>query len=179
MIITDYIAVACGIISAYNIRTELPFWNDASGLHVDFFYGYIITPIVLILVLLLNNAYRMDKAYWDKIKIIFRSITMGIVGSIVLMYAGHIIDNVSRLFVGLSYLFILLYVIILQYILVQILMKLKLLYIPILLVGSRKTAELIDCYYDRMLINYYKIIGFVDDNLKSVLLDQKYPRLGG
>ena len=129
MIIIDYIAVACGIISAYNIRTELPFWKDASGLHVDFFYGYIITPIVLILVLLLNNAYRMDKAYWDKIKIIFRSITMGIVGSIVLMYAGHIIDNVSRLFVGLSYLFILLYVIILQYILVQILMKLKLLYI--------------------------------------------------
>ena len=47
---------------------------------------------------------------------------MGIVVSIVLMYVGHIIDNVSRLFVGLSYLFILLYVIILQYILVQILM---------------------------------------------------------
>ena len=104
---------------------------------------------------------------------------MGIAVSIVLMYAEHIIDNVFRLFVGLSYLFILLYVIILQYILVQILMKLKLLYIPILLVGAGKTAELVDCYYDRMLINYYKIIGFVDDNLKSVLLDQKYPRLGG
>ena len=39
-----------------------------SGLHVDLFYGDIITPIIL--VLLLNNAYRMDKAYWDKIKII-------------------------------------------------------------------------------------------------------------
>ena len=101
---------------------------------------------------------------------------MGIVVSIVLMYAEHIIDNVFRLFVGLSYLFILLYVIILQYILVQILMKMKLLYIPILLVGAGKTAELVDCYYDRMLINYYKIIGFVDDNLRSVLLDQKYPR---
>ena len=63
---------------------------------------------------------------------------MGIVVSIVLMYAGHIIENVFRLFVGLSYLFILLYVIILQYILVQILMKLKLLYIPILLVGAGK-----------------------------------------
>lgn len=120
MIIIDYIAITCGIISVYNIRIELPFWNGVSGLHVDFFYGYIITPIIL--VLLLNNAYRMDKAYWDKIKIIIWSITMGIVVSIVLMYAGHIIDNVSRLFVGLSYLFILLYVIILQYILVQILM---------------------------------------------------------
>ena len=70
-----------------------------------------------------------------------------------------IIDNVSRLFVGLSYLFILLYVIVLRYILVQILIKLKLLYIPILLVGAEKTAELVYHYYDRMLINYYKIIG--------------------
>lgn len=88
-----------------------------------------------------------------------------------------IIDNVSRLFVGLSYLFILLYVIVLRYILVQILIKLKLLYIPILLVGAEKTAELVYHYYDRMLINYYKIIGFVDDNPKSVLLAQKYSRL--
>lgn len=43
---------------------------------------------MFILVLLLNNAYSMDKAYWDKIEIIFRSITIGIVVSIVLMYAG-------------------------------------------------------------------------------------------
>ena len=179
MIIVDYIAVVCGIISACNIRTALPFWNGTNSLHVDFFYGYVITPIVFIIVLLLNSAYNMDKAYWDKIKIIFRSITIGIVVSIVLMYAGHIIDNVSRLFVGLSYIFILLYVIVLRYILIQILIKLKLLYIPILLVGAGKTAELVDRYHDRRLINYYKIIGFVDDNPKSSLLAQKYPRLGG
>lgn len=69
--------------------------------------------------------------------------------------------------------------IVLRYILVRILIKLKLLHIPILLVGAGKAKELVDCHYDEMLINYYKIIGFVDDNLKSVLLDQKYPRLGG
>lgn len=71
MITIDYIAIVCGVIFLYNFRAALPFWNGASGLHVDFFYGYIITPIVFILVLLLNNAYSMDKAYWDKIKIIF------------------------------------------------------------------------------------------------------------
>ena len=179
MIIVDYIAVVCGIISACCIRTALPFWNGTNSLHVDFFYGYVITPIVFIIVLLLNSAYNMDKDYWDKIKIIFRSITIGIVVSIVLMYAGHIIDNVSRLFGGLSYIFILLYVIVLRYILIQILIKMELLYIPILLVGAGKTAELVDRYHDRMLINYYKIIGFVDDNPKSPLLAQKYPRLGG
>ncbi len=40
MIIIDYIVVACGIISTYNIRTELPFWNGDSGLHVDFLWVY-------------------------------------------------------------------------------------------------------------------------------------------
>lgn len=30
----------------------------------------------------------MDKAYWDKIKITFQSITIGIVVFIVLIYAG-------------------------------------------------------------------------------------------
>lgn len=68
MITIDYIAIVCGVIFLYNFRVALPFWNGASGVHVDFFYEYIITHIIL--VLLLNNAYRMDKAYWDKIKII-------------------------------------------------------------------------------------------------------------
>lgn len=44
---------------------------------------------------------------------------------------------------------------------------------------QKETAELVDRYYDRMLINYYKIIGFVEDNPKSVLLAQKYSRLSG
>lgn len=36
MIIVDYIAVICGIISACSIRTALPFWNGTNSLHVDF-----------------------------------------------------------------------------------------------------------------------------------------------
>ena len=39
MIIVDYIAVVCGIISACCIRTALPFWNGNNSLHVYFFDG--------------------------------------------------------------------------------------------------------------------------------------------
>ena len=90
MTTVDYISVICGILSAYNLRMLLPFSESDMVLHIDHWYAYIITPLVFITVLFLNHGYKIDTAYWEKVKIIFRSITIGIVLSIVLMYAGHI-----------------------------------------------------------------------------------------
>lgn len=178
MVIVDYISVICGIVSAYNLRLLLPFSESDMVLHIDHWYGYIITPLVFITVLFLNHGYKIDTAYWEKIKIIFRSITIGIVLSIVLMYAGHILNNVSRLFVILSYGFILFYIILFRYILARTLIKLNVLAIPVLLVGAGKTAELVDIHFSNMPLAMYKIVGFVDDNPKSDVLANKYECLG-
>lgn len=178
MVIIDYISVICGIVSAYNLRLLLPFSESDMVLHIDYWYAYIITPLVFIIVLFLNHGYKIDTAYWEKVKIIFRSITIGIVLSIVLMYAGHILNNVSRLFVILSYGFILLYIILFRYILARTLIKLNVLAIPVLLVGAGKTAELVDIHFSNMPLTMYKIVGFVDDNPKSSVLANKYECLG-
>ena len=178
MVIVDYISVICGIVSAYNIRLLLPFSESDMVLHIDHWYAYIITPLVFITVLFLNHGYKIDTAYWEKVKIIFRSITIGIVLSIVLMYAGHILNNVSRLFVILSYGFILFYIILFRYILARTLIKLNVLAIPVLLVGAGKTAELVDIHFSNMPLAMYKIVGFVDDNPKSSVLANKYECLG-
>ena len=178
MVIIDYISVICGIVSAYNLRLLLPFSESDMVLHIDYWYAYIITPLLFITVLFLNHGYKIDTAYWEKVKIIFRSITIGIVLSIVLMYAGHILNNVSRLFVILSYGFILLYIIVFRYILARTLIKLNILAIPVLLVGAGKTAELVDIHFSNMPLAMYKIVGFVDDNPKSSVLANKYECLG-
>lgn len=178
MVIVDYISVICGIVSAYNLRLLLPFSESDMVLHIDYWYAYIITPLLFITVLFLNHGYKIDTAYWEKVKIIFRSITIGIVLSIVLMYAGHILNNVSRLFVILSYGFILLYIIVFRYILARTLIKLNILAIPVLLVGAGKTAELVDVHFSNMPLAMYKIVGFVDDNPKSDVLANKYECLG-
>ena len=178
MVIIDYISVICGIVSAYNLRLLLPFSESDMVLHIDYWYAYIITPLVFIIVLFLNHGYKIDTAYWEKVKIIFRSITIGIVLSIVLMYAGHILNNVSRLFVILSYGFILLYIILFRYILARTLINLNVLAIPVLLVGAGKTAELVDIHFSNMPLAMYKIVGFVDDNPKSSVLANKYKCLG-
>ena len=178
MVIVDYISIICGIVSAYNLRLLLPFSESDMVLHIDHWYAYIITPLVFITVLFLNHGYKIDTAYWEKVKIIFRSITIGIVLSIVLMYAGHILNNVSRLFVILSYGFILFYIILFRYILARTLIKLNVLAIPVLLVGAGKTAELVDIHFSNMPLAMYKIVGFVDDNPKSDVLANKYECLG-
>ncbi len=178
MTAVDYISVICGIVSAYTLRLLLPFSESDMVLHIDYWYAYIITPLVFIIVLFLNYGYKIDTAYWEKVKIIFRSITIGIVLSIVLMYAGHILNNVSRLFVILSYGFILLYIILFRYILARTLIKLNVLAIPVLLVGAGKTAELVDIHFSNMPLAMYKIVGFVDDHPKSSVLADKYECLG-
>ena len=160
MTTVDYISVICGILSAYNLRMLLPFSESDMVLHIDYWYAYIITPLLFITVLFLNHGYKIDTSYWEKVKIIFRSITIGIVLSIVLMYAGHIINNVSRLFVILSYGFILLYIIVFRYILARTLIKLNILAIPVLLVGAGKTAELVDVHFSNMPLAMYKIVRF-------------------
>ena len=178
MTTVDYISVICGILSAYNLRMLLPFSESDMVLHIDHWYAYIVTPLVFITVLFLNHGYKIDTAYWEKVKIIFRSITIGIVLSIVLMYAGHILNNVSRLFIILSYGFILFYIILFRYILARTLIKLNVLAIPVLLVGAGKTAELVDIHFSNMPLAMYKIVGFVDDNPKSDVLANKYECLG-
>lgn len=45
MIVVDYIAIVCGIISAYNIRTALPLWNGANSLHIDFSMDMLLPPL--------------------------------------------------------------------------------------------------------------------------------------
>ena len=60
MVIVDYISVICGIVSAYNLRLLLPFSESDMVLHIDYWYAYIITPLLFITVLFLNHGYKID-----------------------------------------------------------------------------------------------------------------------
>ena len=111
-------------------------------------------------------------------KNLFRSITIGVVVSIVLMYTGHVINDVSRLFVAFAYIFMLLFIFSGRFIVGKILSKVGYLTIPVLLVGAGKTAELVKKSLDRMPIATYKIIGYVDDKPKSSTIAKEYSCLG-
>lgn len=178
MVTIDYFSTVLGTIVAYHTRIALSMQYQ-SVFKINEIYIYLVIPFVFIIILLINGAYYFEKPYWDKLKIIYRSISIGVITSIVLMYAGHVTNDISRLFVVLAYLFILGFTIINRFILVKILNKWNLLYIPVILIGAGKTAELVKRSFDKMPISYYKIIGYIDDNPKSKLLEASIPRLGG
>ena len=178
VLIADYISIVLGTLAAYHLRLNLPWLQVSSNFKVDEIYVYGVIPFVFLAILLLNNAYSVVSPYWDTMKNLFRSITIGVVVSIVLMYTGHVINDVSRLFVIFAYLFMLLFIFSSRFIVGKILSKAGYLNIPVLLVGAGKTAELVKKSLDRMPIATYKIIGYVDDNPKSSTIAQEYPCLG-
>ncbi|WP_449187809.1 undecaprenyl-phosphate galactose phosphotransferase WbaP [Veillonella sp.] len=178
VLIVDYISIVLGTLAAYYLRLNLPLLPVSSHFRVDEIYVYGIIPFVFLSILLLNNAYSVVSPYWDTMKNLFRSITIGVVVSIVLMYTGHVINDVSRLFVVFAYLFMLIFIFSSRFIVGKILSKAGYLTIPVLLVGAGKTAELVKKSLDRMPIATYKIIGYVDDNPKSSTIAKEYPCLG-
>ncbi|MBF1759841.1 undecaprenyl-phosphate galactose phosphotransferase WbaP [Veillonella sp.] len=178
VLIADYIAIVLGTLAAYYLRVNLQILPVSEHFKVDEIYVYGIVPIVFLSILLLNNAYSIVAPYWDTMKNLFRSITIGVVVSIVLMYTGHVINDVSRLFVVFAYVFMLLFIFSFRFIVGKILSKAGYLNIPVLLVGAGKTAELVKKSLDRMPIATYKIIGYVDDNPKSSTIAKEYSCLG-
>ena len=178
VLITDYVAIVLGTLAAYYLRVNLSILPVSPQFKVDEIYVYGIVPFVFLSILLLNNAYSIVAPYWDTMKNLFRSITIGVVVSIVLMYTGHVINDVSRLFVVFAYIFMLLFIFSGRFIVGKILSRAGYLTIPVLLVGAGKTAELVKKSLDRMPIATYKIIGYVDDNPKSSSIAKEYPCLG-
>ena len=177
-IFVDYIAIILGLLSAYHLRISLSLIEVSPHFKLEGIYTFIIVPIVFLVTLYLNGSYQIDKPYWDKVKTVFRSVTIGVIAAIVLMYTGHVTNDVSRLFVGFSYIFIMLFITAFRFISHKILNALQILYIPVLLVGAGKTAELVNKSLQRMPVSYYKIIGYVDDNPKSASIAKEYPCLG-
>lgn len=177
-IFVDYIAIILGLLSAYHLRISLSLIEVSPHFKLESIYTFIIVPIVFLVTLYLNGSYQIDKPYWDKVKTVFRSVTIGVIAAIVLMYTGHVTNDVSRLFVGFSYIFIMLFITAFRFISHKILNALQILYIPVLLVGAGKTAELVNKSLQRMPVSYYKIIGYVDDNPKSSTIAKEYPCLG-
>ena len=177
-ILVDYISIVLGLLAAYQLRLSLPATFVSLNFKIDNIYIYGVVPIIFLIVFLLNNLYDIEMPLWDKTKSIVRSITIGVVVAIVLMYTGHVTNSVSRLFVGFSYISIIIFVTLFRFITHKVLNTLGILYIPVLLVGAGKTAELVKKSLDRMPISYYKIIGFVDDNPKSESIATTLPYLG-
>lgn len=140
----DYISIVMALYCAFMIRLHLPVFPVQGDFRLEGIYHFLIVPAVFLAVFLLNGVYREDIPYWERLKLIFRSITVSTITVVVLMYAGHVTGSVSRLFVAFSYACILIFDLILRLIFDALLSRTGAIQIPVLLVGAGKTAELVE-----------------------------------
>ena len=176
--VVDYITVMGAVYAAYVIRKSGFPIAAHPGFSIQNIYIYFIAPIFFLLVFFLCNTYRLNLPYWDKVRNIFKSVVYGGAAVIFLMYFTYVAGGISRLFIGMSLVFILFGILIVRYIVERILIKIGLFQIPVIIIGAGKTAELLLQSFERNPIMRYHIVGFVDDKPVCPHLTNRYPLLG-
>lgn len=178
LLIVDYFLIVGGVASAYWLRKD---WiiPVGSNFHIKSIYIYLIVPALYMLLLFLCNAYRVDMPYWDKVRAIFKGVTYSVITAVFLMYVGNVAGDVSRLFIGFSWILSFLFLLIGRWLLERVLIKLGLFFVPVIIIGAGKTAELLLRSFERNPIMRIEIVGFVDDNPVSSKIASAYPILGG
>lgn len=176
--IADYCTVALAVLLAYTLRKNGIPMSVHPQFEIKDIYIFFIVPIFFLLVLFLCNTYRLNLPYWDKVRNIFKSVVYGGAAVIFLMYFTYVAGGVSRLFIGMSLVFILFGILFVRYIVERILITLGLFQIPVIIIGAGKTAELLLQSFERNPIMRYHIVGFIDDKPVCPHLTNRYPLLG-
>lgn len=110
---------------------------------------------------------------------LFYASLYGTVFSIILMFIAQVAGEVSRLFVIFFVLFNFILLCFVRFLTNKILRKLRLLQIPILILGAGLSGEAITKEIRQDSGMGYKIIGFLEDNKPKTQYVSRYPILGG
>jgi len=174
--IGDYVAIVLAQYLAYFIRLYLlPIENVFS---INTIYFLLIVPVIFISFLHFGNTYTQIGTLESRIKLLLKSTIYGIVTITFLMYVGKVSDGVSRLYVGMSGLFIFLFLIAIRAFLVRLLKYSKQLQISAVIIGAGKTAEVLLPSFSGTHNSRFNIIGYFDDMPKDNIVSQKYKYLG-
>lgn len=178
LVAVDYILIVAAIASAYWLRKD---WiiPVADNFHIKSIYIFLIAPTLYLVMLALCNAYKLGMPYWDKVKAISKGVTWSVIMAVFLMYVGNVAGDISRLFIGFTWILTFLFLLFGRWALERILIRQGLFYVPVLIIGAGKTAELLLQSFERNPIMRYEIVGFIDDNPVSHRIAKTYPILGG
>ena len=177
--LSDYIAVVTAENLSYMMRKFwLPIANPA--FHIPFIYLFVIVPTIFLCFLHINSRTKLRSTpLWKVAQNVFSACFYAILLILMLMYFAKVSEVVSRLFVGLTWLFSFVFIVFLRYGIKKYLDKYGLLQIPVLFVGAGHTAELVIKSFDSGFGLGYKVIGFIDDHPVSVALTERFKILGG
>ena len=172
----DYAAVIAAEFLALFLRN---FFMDYSVFHVAPVYFWLITPMIFLLFLSVNQMYGRQMLFYQAVEKIFFSCLYSILFAVVLMFAGQVSGEVSRLYVGLLAVTAFLCLVGIRYFLKKTVGRTALLRIPVLIVGAGLTADAVVREFKKDSGLNYTVIGFLEDHEPKTDYVKEYPILGG
>ena len=178
MCVVDYAAIVSAESLAYGMRKYwLPIANP--DFHIPHMYLFVIVPTIFLCFLHVYGAHDRSMPFWKVAKNVFEAMFYSILMILMLMYFAKVSEVVSRLFVGMTWIFGFVLILSGRYFLKRYLNKHNLLQIPVLFVGAGLTAELVLRCFNRDSGFGYRVVGFIDDNPVSDKLTEDFKILGG
>ena len=155
------------------------FFMDYNVFHVAPVYFWLITPMIFLLFLSVNQMYGRQMLFYQAVEKIFFSCLYSILFAVVLMFAGQVSGEVSRLYVGLLAVTGFLCLVGIRYFLKKTVGRTALLRIPVLIVGAGLTADAVVREFKKDSGLNYTVIGFLEDHEPKTDYVKEYPILGG
>ena len=172
----DYIALTLSACLALHLRNIVMTYNVY---HINLSYIFFWVPLVFMPFILYSGLYTKRMLTYKITEKLFYASLYGTVFSIILMFIAQVAGEVSRLFVIFFVLFNFILLCFVRFLTNKILRKLRLLQIPILILGAGLSGEAITKEIRKDSGMGYKIIGFLEDNKPKTQYVSRYPILGG
>jgi FlaA1/EpsC-like NDP-sugar epimerase len=175
----DYFAVTCAALTAWYLRAVImPHHFVLPGFHINNTYIYLILPFTYFLFLAYDGMYTKRLPFWKSVEMLFKICSYVSALAIVVMYFTGKAENISRAFIGMTWLLSFLYLISTRYITKRFLSAIGLWQKPIVIVGAGKTAELLAKRFEGDPNLGYKIVGLVEDHYSERPLMHRYLHIG-
>ena len=176
LFILDYFLITSSELTAFFLRREVI--EGGQAFDIPSVYLFIIVPMIFLAFLHINPPPLRQMPSWRIMQHSFWSVFYSVITISMLLYFGKVGGEVSRLFAGMTGVFAFFSLTVGRYIFRELMNRLHFLETSVLFIGMGRTAELVLDSFSRIGGGGYKVLGFLDDNPKSVKLKRKYRLLG-
>ena len=176
----DYLAVIAALSLACFLRESVlphifPHWPVFKASTV---YIFVSVPMVYLFFFLYDGSYTRRLPLWQGVERVFRICTYVGALAIMLMYFLGKAEQISRLVVGMTWVFSIFSLALMRVTLKRILVHIGLWQRPVILVGAGRTAELLYQAFHKDKGLGYEIVGVIEDAWQERPLARKVPCLG-
>lgn len=174
--VVDYLSIVIAEWISLYIRNSVV---TGSSFHLSWLSFHVIVPVVYIGFMQVHSLYTKRIQFWQVISEIFKVSIYAIGALIFIIYVVHTAAATSRLFVGLFGVSAFILLVIGRFLVKKVLGHIKMLQVPVLVMGAGKTAALMVDYLQKDSGLGYDFIGCLEDNKPEPTVVHAMPWLGG